>query len=117
MSEDRDPFLEQVFAEPVPVSDRDQFVASVMANVNGLRRRRLSLTLVASLFGVLVLGLMLAPVAGELTSILLQPVFKQSPAAGGPGAMFLGPVNNFAGLSALAVMGVYWAYRWLFSRG
>ena len=96
MTEDRDPFIQNLFAESQADIQDDEFTDAVMARVDGLKRRLLYL-LLGSLAAFFACSLLFSwPILGmftALTQFLSTEIFYIGDAAV---AMFLSPINNIA---------------------
>lgn len=113
MNDERDPLLEQFFAEADQDFDGEAFVARVIASANKRRRQRLVILLAASLAVVPAVWLITAPLnvaVQSLTEFVSQPI-----TAGGSGPLILAPLNSIASVLGLGLLGVLAMYRWLSS--
>jgi hypothetical protein len=113
MNDERDPLLEQFFAEADKDFDGDAFVSRIMASVNERRRQRLIILLAAGLAVVPAIWLVTAPlndVVQSLTEFVSQPIL-----VAGSGASILAPLNSIASVLGLGLLGLLAIYRWLFS--
>ena len=110
MNNERNPLLEQLFAEADQNYDGEAFVAGVMARANKLRLRRLIALLAAGLAVVPAIGLVLNDVVQSLTEFISQPIM-----VGGSAIAILAPLNSIASVLGLGLLGLLAIYRWLFS--
>ncbi len=111
MNEERDPLLESLFAEPVEEPASDQFVSTVMAQVEH-RQRTLLLGRIAIIAAILLLEFALAsPLQSSvslISDLLSVTLIDTSNAWLG---FFLTPVNSVAGIVGLMLLGIHLLYR------
>ena len=113
MNDERNALLEQFFAEAVQDCDAEAFVASVMARATKLRTRRLIFLVAAGLALVPAIWLVSTPlndIVESLTQFVSRPII-----AGGSENLILAPLNSFASLLGLGLLGLLAIHRWLFS--
>ncbi|MEX3007499.1 hypothetical protein [Hoeflea sp. TYP-13] len=115
MTDDRDPKLQALFAEAEEDLSAGDFTANVMNDVAGLKRRALILRLCAGLALVACAWLLAMPLqdaASHLSQGLMTPLIGlENPLL----AQLLLPLNNVAFPIALALLGLRFIRRRLFS--
>ncbi len=111
MTDERDPRLLALFDSANKVGEDSDFVASVMADIDGARRR--------TVIGWVVAGLLFMPLAWWLTG----PVLDTFNVVGEllPDSLFtfdrewltllLAPVNGAAGIAGIVFLGIWTLYR------
>ncbi len=113
MSDDRDPLLEQFFAEAEQELDDSAFVNNIVALARKQRRQRMLWLGAACLVIVPVVWLVATPL-NELALSLMELIFRPvSDANAGFAAPILSPLNNFASLLVLGALALRAIYRWL----
>ena len=115
MTDERDPGLQALFDVAPRAADNDAFVARVMADIEGMRRKTVA--------GWAVAGIVLAPVAWWLSTPVISAVnlatrlMPESLVTIESAWMeqLFAPINSVAGAAGIIFLGVWWFYRKIFS--
>lgn len=115
MNDDRDPMLQELFANAEQDLVAEAFVDRISLQTNKLKRRTLAWRIGLGVTFAICAWLLAAPihdVVGLLTQGITTPLITLD---GGQIAVIFSPVNNFASALALSFLGLWVAYRSLFS--